>query len=166
MKPIFLEMKTRIEHKNTCHTVFHAQCDLPFLSHQKRESVDVLQCNSCTFGHTMQGVFGYMELNVYLVGQTPAQTAQQRTATREVNAIFHDVGIQFRRRVLQCTQHCGLDARHRPVDAMGMLIGRAVILFGPATSKSSGASSPRSDKAEPTLILMRSAIRSLTFMLC
>ena len=53
----------------------------------------------------MQRVFSHDEGDADLISQTLAQTAQQGTATSQVDAVLHDVGIQLGRCVLQSSQY-------------------------------------------------------------
>ena len=63
-------------------------------AHQEREAVNVLQRNTGTPGHTVQGILGHNEGNADLISQTFIETTQQSTATSEVDAILNNICIQ------------------------------------------------------------------------
>ena len=42
-------------------------------------------------------VFGDVERNAGLFVQSAVESLEQRTATREVDAVFHDIGVEFGR---------------------------------------------------------------------
>ena len=42
---------------------------------EEREAVDVLESDTGTFGHSEEGILGYMELDTDLIGQTLVETA-------------------------------------------------------------------------------------------
>ena len=48
----------------------------------------------------MQGVVSNVELDADFVGQTLVESSEKSTTTSEVNAVLHDIGVEFRRRVL------------------------------------------------------------------
>ena len=62
-------------------------------AHEERELVDVLQCDARSLGDGMQGVFGNVEGDVYLVRQSLVQSAQQGTSSGQVDTVVHEVGI-------------------------------------------------------------------------
>lgn len=77
--------------------------------------MNILQCNACSFGYTVQGVVRYVEGNVDLVLQTSCQTSEQRTASGQVDAVVYNVGIQFGRSVFQRVQNGGLNLDRKSV---------------------------------------------------
>lgn len=70
----------------------------------KRETIYILQCNTGTFRHTQQRIFGYMERNIDFVCQTLVQTTQQSTTTSQINTVQNNISIKFRRSLFQCTK--------------------------------------------------------------
>ena len=65
------------------------------LSHQERISLNVLEGHTGTLGHTVERVFGDVEWNLDFVVESLVKAPEQSTAASEVNAVVHDVGIQF-----------------------------------------------------------------------
>ena len=66
----------------------------------------------------MQGVFGNVEGDVYLVRQTLVQSAQQGTSSGQVDTVVHDVGIEFGWRVFERAEHGGFYFRDRLLQAV------------------------------------------------
>lgn len=66
------------------------------LSHEEREAINILECNSGTARHTVQRIFCHMELDVDLVRQTLVETTQQRASTTQIDTVLDDVGIKLR----------------------------------------------------------------------
>ena len=78
-------------------------------TYQERETPDILQSNARALSHGMQRVVGNVELDTNLVSQTLVESSQQRSATRKINPVTHNVGIQFRRSILKRIEHSCLD---------------------------------------------------------
>ena len=143
------------------------------LSHEEREAINILECNSGTARHTVQRIFCHMELDVDLVRQTLVETTQQRASTTQIDTVLDDVGIKLRGGVLQCRQYGILDLCHRLVETMGYLLiayghlhGQSRDAVGAMHHIVLGSLVAKVVSAEPTCIFIRSAIRSLTFTLC
>ena len=75
------------------------------LSHEERESLNVLQCNTSTLGNAVQWVFSNMEGDADFILKSAIETTKQRATTSEIDTISHDVGIQFGWSVLQSREH-------------------------------------------------------------
>ena len=71
------------------------------LSHEEREAVYVLQSDASTPCHAVERVLSDVERNVDFVSETLVESAQQRTATAQLDNVFHDVRIKLRRSVLK-----------------------------------------------------------------
>ena len=57
----------------------------------------------------MQRIFRNMERNVDLIGQSLIQSTKQCTTSGEIDTIVHNISIQFRRCIFQCTQDSSFD---------------------------------------------------------
>ena len=66
---------------------------MSILSHQERETVNVLQGDTGSACHTVQRVFGHVERNVDLVGQTLVKSAQQGAATSQVDTVLYSIDV-------------------------------------------------------------------------
>ena len=72
------------------------------LSHQEAETVNILQRDSGTLSHTVKGILGHMERNIDLILQTTIKTSKQGSASREIDTVLYDIGIQLWRCILEC----------------------------------------------------------------
>ena len=69
------------------------------LAHQAGIVVNIFERLACSLCYAEEGIFGDVEGDVDFVAQTLCQTAEKRATTSEVDAVFHNVGIQFGRSV-------------------------------------------------------------------
>src|SRR3954452_9920212 len=79
--------------------------------HQSAHRIDVLESPPRTDHHTEQWVVGDLDRHACFVSEPSVDTSQQRTATRDHDALFHDVGGQLGwclvERRLHCVDDCG-----------------------------------------------------------
>ena len=75
------------------------------------EEARIIVINTCAIReHAEQRVFGNVELDANLIGETFVKTSEHCTATGKENTIHHDVRVEFGRSLVECLKHCGLDA--------------------------------------------------------
>ena len=72
------------------------------LTHEERESVDVVECYSRSLCHAMQRIFRYMEVNLYLIGKAFVKSSEQSATSREVDSVLNNICIEFWRSVFEC----------------------------------------------------------------
>ncbi len=115
-----------------------------------------------------------VERYVYFISQTLIQSTKQCTATGKIDTVVNHVGIQFGRRIFQCAQDGCLNLRDRLLQAMRHFLIAYRHFHGQCRdavrtmNRYSLQEHPHRvpSRTAPTLILIRSAIRSLTFTLC
>ena len=70
-----------------------------YLPDKEIKLVDILQRNPRTSCYCMQRIVCHVKFDPHLVAQTFVDTTQQSAATGQIDAVFYDIGIQFRRDV-------------------------------------------------------------------
>ena len=91
-------------------------------AHEERETIDIFQCHTCTTGNAVKRVFCNVEGDVYLISQTFAQTAQECSATAEIDTVLHDVSVKLWRCVLKSREYGTLYLSESLVNAVGNLL--------------------------------------------
>ena len=91
------------------------------LFHQEREVVDVLQRHTRTPHDSPQGVFGNDEWDVGLFLEAFVEALDESTATCQIDAVFHNVGVEFGGYHLQHFHHSSVNLQQRFLQRIGNL---------------------------------------------
>ena len=84
----------------------------------------VFERDSRAYGHAVERILRNVERDVDLVRQPLVQATEQGAAACEIDAVVHNVGIEFWRRLLQGGHDGRLNLRHAPFQRVGNLLVR------------------------------------------
>src|SRR4029077_3817011 len=70
--------------------------------HQSAHRVDVLECPSRADHDAVQRVVSDLDRHTGFVGESSIDPGQQSAPTRDHDSLFHDVGGELRRRLVEC----------------------------------------------------------------
>ena len=96
------------ESQDTVMSRFLTSEDMVLSTDKEWEFVNVFKSDSCAFSHCKQGIFGHMELNAYLISETFVQTQKKGTTAGQINAVSHNIGIEFGRSLLKSSEYRSL----------------------------------------------------------
>src|SRR6202790_4467962 len=87
------------------------------------EGLELLEALPTAYGDAVEGVAGHHDRHAGLLREPAVEAVQQGAATGQDDALFHDVGGQFRWRAVQGHLDRVDDGRHRLVDGLADLLG-------------------------------------------